>query len=340
MFKEEEIRPKENENRANELRLNDIKSFFYKNGRIDTESFVNVPCPACGKESIVVKFEKDGFYFKRCDYCNTLYVSPRPNPKKLLEYYKNSKSIDYFTREILEKTKEIRKEKIFKPRAERIIKILTNLGVEKNVLVDVGGGNGLFLEMMKTLDAGFKRYINIEPSKEGAILTEEKGLEVVNDFIEDVTFDFGVSAITAFELVEHLFNPIVFIKKVNSLLCDNGIFILTTPNIEGFDLVVLGKSSDNIMAPNHLNYFNPGSIGLLCEKAGFEIAHIETPGVLDANIVKNRIEEGIKINDNFVSLLMGKEEQVLNNFQKFLQENNLSSNMLIVARKIPSICTK
>lgn len=58
----------------------------------------------------------------------------------MLEYYKNSKSIDYFTREILEKTKEVRKEKIFKPRAERIIKILTNLDVEKNVLVDVGGG--------------------------------------------------------------------------------------------------------------------------------------------------------------------------------------------------------
>lgn len=196
----------------------------------------------------------------------------------------------------------------------------------------------MFLEMMKTLDAGFKRYINIEPSKEGAILTEEKGLEVVNDFIEDVDFDFEVSAITAFELVEHLFNPIGFIKKVNSLLCDNGIFILTTPNIEGFDLVVLGKSSDNIAAPNHLNYFNPGSIGLLCEKGWFEIAHIETPGVLDADIVKNRLEEGTRINDNFVSLLMGKQEQVLNNFQKFLQENNLSSNMLIVARKIR--CTK
>ena len=140
MFKEEEIRPKEKENRANELKLNDIKSFFYRNGRIDTESFVKVPCPACEKESNEVEFEKEGFYFKRCDYCNTLYVSPRPNPKKLLEYYKNSKSIDYFTKEILEKTKEVRKERIFKPRAERTIKILTNLGVEKNVLVDVGGG--------------------------------------------------------------------------------------------------------------------------------------------------------------------------------------------------------
>lgn len=188
--------------------------------------------------------------------------------------------------------------------------------------------------MMKTLDACFKRHINIEPSKEGAKLTKEKGLEVVNDFIEAVDFDFEVSAITAFELLEHLFNPLGFIKKVNSLLCDNGLFILTTPNIEGFDLIVLGKSSANIGAPNHLNYFNPKSIGLLCERGGFEIIHIETPGVLDVDIVKNKIKEGIRINDNFVSSLMGKKEQVLNNFQKFLQENNLSSNMLIVARKI------
>lgn len=32
MFKEEEIRPKEKENRANELRIDDIKSFFIKMG--------------------------------------------------------------------------------------------------------------------------------------------------------------------------------------------------------------------------------------------------------------------------------------------------------------------
>lgn len=333
MFKEEEIRPKEAERRANDLRLEDLKSFFYKNGKMDIGCFIEVPCIACGKESNNVEFEKEGFCFKRCDYCNTLYVSPRPNPKKLLEYYKNSKSIEYFTREILEKTKEMRKERIFKPRAEKIIKILTKLDIEKNVLVDIGGGNGLFLEVMKTRNADFKRYINIEPSEEGAKLTKEKGLEVANDFIENVDFDFEVSVITAFELVEHLFDPSEFIKKLNSLLRYNGIFILTTPNIEGFDLLLLGENSDNIGAPNHLNYFNPRSIKILLEKCGFEIIHIETPGVLDLNIVENKLNDGIEINDKFVLFLLEKDDRTKDCFQKFLMNNNLSSNMLVVARK-------
>ena len=80
-----------------------------------------------------------------------------------------------------------------------------------------------------------------------------------------------------------------FIKKINALLGKNGIFIFTLPNIEGFDLTVLEKNSDNIWGPNHLNYFNPKSVGLLCKQGGFDIVHLETPGLLDVDIVKNKI---------------------------------------------------
>lgn len=332
-MKEFEIRPKDTAERSQQLRIDDIKSIFYKDGKIRLSNFVEVSCPACGMVNDAVKFEKEGFHFKTCEYCNTLYISPRPNQKKLLDYYKHSKSINYFTREILEKTKKIRREKIFEPRAERIINILKNLDLKKNVLVDVGGGNGLFLEVMKAFNSGFKRYINIELSKEGTKLTEDKGIEVVNDLVENINFDFEVNLITAFELVEHLFEPLEFFKKINSILGNNGIFIFTIPNVEGFDLVILDKNSDNIVGPNHLNYFNPSSIRLLCERGGFEIIQIETPGILDVDIVKNKMKEGIEIKDSFVSCLMRKDDRVLTKFQNFLQENNLSSHMIVVARK-------
>ena len=164
------------------------------------------------------------------------------------------------------------------------------------------GGNGLFLETMESMGAGFSKYINIEPSKEGAKLTAQKGFAVFNSCVEDIILDFKVDAIMAFELIEHLFNPLTFVNKIESLLEDNGVFILTAPNIEGFDLALLGKNSDNIIAPNHLNYFNPRSIQILLEKSGFGIIHIETPGVLDLNIVENKVKDGIKINDRFISL--------------------------------------
>lgn len=334
MLKEDEIRPKDAERIANDLRIEDIQSIFYKNGKLDHDCFVEVTCPACGRDSNSSEFEKDGFNFNRCDFCDTLYVSPRPIENKLLEYYGHSKSIEYFTKEILEKTKKIRTERIFKPRAQKIIDLLSNIQLKRNVLVDVGGGNGLFLESLDSAGAGFEKYINVEPSNEGANLTLERGFDVFNGFIEDFDLDLKVDLITAFELIEHLFNPMTFLNKISSLLDTDDIFILTTPNIEGFDLLLLGGKSDNIGAPNHLNYFNPQSIKILLGKCGFEIIHIETPGVLDLNIVENKVKDGIKINDKFISFLLRKDNQTKDNFQKFLMDNNLSSNMMVVARKV------
>lgn len=333
MFKEDEIRPRESERIANDLRIEDIQSIFYKNGKLDHDCFVDVTCPACGRDSNSSEFEKDGFNFNRCDFCDTLYVSPRPSENKLLEYYGHSKSIEYFTKQILENTKEIRTERIFKPRATSIIDLLANIQLKRNVLVDVGGGNGLFLESFDSAGAGFEKYINVEPSNEGANLTLERGFDVFNGFIEDFNSYLKIDLITAFELIEHLFNPMTFLNKISSLMGTNGIFILTTPNIEGFDLLLLGSKSDNIAAPNHLNYFNPQSIKILLEKCGFEIIHIETPGVLDLNIVENKINRGIEIEDKFISFLLRKDNQTKDNFQKFLIDNNLSSNMMVVAKK-------
>lgn len=334
MLKEDEIRPNNAQKIANDLRIKDIQSIFYKNGKLDDDCFVQVTCPACGRDTNSYEFEKDGFNFNICDFCNTMYVSPRPNENKLLEYYGHSKSIEYFTKEILEKTKETRTEMIFKPRAQKIIDLLANIQLKRKVLVDVGGGNGLFLESLDSTGAGFEKYINVEPSKEGANLTLERGFDVFNGFIEDFNSDLKVDLITAFELIEHLFDPMTFLNKISSLLSNDGVLILTTPNIEGFDLLLLGSKSDNVSAPNHLNYFNPQSTKILLEKCGFEILHIETPGVLDLNIIENKANSGIKINDDFVSFLLKKDEQTKNNFQKFLMDNNLSSNMMIVARKV------
>lgn len=334
MLKEDEIRPKNAQKIATDLRIEDIQSMFYKNEKLDHDCFVEVTCPACGRDSNSFEFEKDGFKFNRCNYCNTLYVSPRPNENKLLEYYGHSKSIEYFTKEILEKTKEIRKQMIFKPRAQKIIDLLANIQLKRNVLVDVGGGNGLFLESLDSAGAGFEKYINVEPSNEGANLTLERGFDVFNGFIEDFNSDIKIDLITAFELIEHLFDPMAFLNKISSLLNAGGVFILTTPNIEGFDLLLLGSKSDNIGAPNHLNYFNPQSIKILLEKCNFEIIHIETPGVLDLNIIENKINSEIEIDDKFVSFLLRKDKQTKDNFQKFLMDNNLSSNMMVIARKV------
>jgi 2-polyprenyl-3-methyl-5-hydroxy-6-metoxy-1,4-benzoquinol methylase len=334
MFKEKDIRPKATEKLVAKLRLKDIKTNFLDNrGNIINNYFLEVGCPSCGRKNNPEEFMKEKFSFKRCKCCNTLYVSPRPTVYRLLKYYKYSKSIKFFTKEILEKTINVRKEKIFKPRAEKVIFYTKKLNTEKEQLIEIGGGNGIFLEVMKGMRDGFKNLLNIEPSKEGARLTKNRGFNVINDFVENVE-KLRADCICAFELIEHIFDPLSFCSKVNNLLKENGIFIMTTPNIEGFDLMLLGKDSDNIAAPNHLNYFNPKSIKMLLKKTGFKVINVETPGILDVDIIKNKFKRGYNIKDRFISFLLTKDQRFLDNFQCFLQQNNLSSNMWIVGKKI------
>lgn len=153
--------------------------------------------------------------------------------------------------------------------------------------------------------------------------------------IEEVEF-MSCNVITNIELIEHLFWPKDFLIACRKALKNDGLLFITTPNIKGFDLLVLEELSDNIAGPNHLNYFHPMSLSLLLESCGFEILDIKTPGELDAQIVRKKILSGqFDIsNQPFLSnILIHQWDQVGEQFQHFLSNNNLSSHLWIVAKK-------
>ena len=62
--------------------------------------------------------------------------------------------------------------------------------------------------------------------------------------------------------------------------------MLSCPNINGFDNLILKKNSSTI-EHEHLNYFNPHSIKKLLKLSSFKILEVSTPGKLDFEIVKN-----------------------------------------------------
>ena len=102
---------------------------------------------------------------------------------------------------------------------------------------------------------------------------------------------------------------------------------IATPNIKGFDLLVLKDKSDNTTAPDHLNYFHPKSISLLLGNAGFEILEIKTPGKLDAELVRNKAKEGVVSLDNqpfLKRILIDEGDTYMDSFQKWLSDNGLS----------------
>ena len=118
------------------------------------------------------------------------------------------------------------------------------------------------------------------------------------------------------------------------LLNKNGIFYFTTLNGMGFDIQMLGKYSNSIYPPYHINFFNPKSIELLLKKIGFKILFIDTPGKLDLSIVENNssfLKGAKKI--FFEQIIKNTSKKYKEKFQEYLQANKLSSHMRIVVKK-------
>ena len=295
--------------------------------------FVEVPCPACGHDISELSFVKGGFDHKKCRACDTLYISPRPPFDMLIDYYKTAKSIKHWNDVIFPATEAMRRREIFEPRAWDVHVACKIYGVPFDSLVDVGAGFGTFCMAVEKMGS-FSRVIAVEPSPQLAETCRNRGLEVLEGAIEAVDLE-AASVITAFELAEHLFCPRKFLEDCHRALVKDGLLIMTTPNIKGFDLVMQGAQSQNIGGPNHLQFFHPNSLTTLVEKIGLEVLSITTPGKLDVEIVRDAALSGeLKLGPFLSDLLLDRWAELGGSFQKFLQDNNMSSHMMMIARKV------
>ena len=266
--------------------------------------------------------------------CETIYMSPRPEPAQLEDYYANSENYEYWSRVVFPASEDARREKIFRPRAERIVEIACRHGVESGTLVDIGAGFGSFCQEVEQI-GHFDRVVAVEPEPHLAAACRERGLEVVEAPIERAELEGGADVVTNFEVIEHLFSPSEFLSKCAGALPEGGLFILTCPNGKGFDVIELGAAS-SVVDTEHLNYFHPASLSQLLERHGFEVLEVQTPGMLDAELVRKAALAGEKdlSSEPFLQrVLIDEWGQLGENFQRYLAAAGLSSSQWIVARR-------
>lgn len=331
-MKETDIRPGVLFNQYLDVARRDIQTFFS-----DQRDFVEVECPGCGGDRRESAFNKLSFNYQICLDCSSLYVTPRASEKMLNHYYENGEAVKFWSSRFYKETEEARRDKIFKPRAS-LIKDLLQSGILANprVFVDVGAGFGIFLEEVERLKC-FDTVIGIEPGPDMASVCTRKGFKVIPMPIEHVSpADVQADMMTTFEVLEHVFSPVNFLRSIAGLLRRGGVTLFTTLTISGFDLQVLWDRSKSIYPPHHINFLSVKGMRRLVERCGLEVVSLETPGKLDIDIIRNAASEDRTLSlPRFVrSLLKECDPEVLDRFQTFLQQNNLSSHVRCIARKV------
>ena len=326
-MKESDIRDNSTLKKYQKLVDKDVKTLL-----LNKKNLKKINYKAWGCKNVKKIFIKKNFSYFQCLNTKTIFANPRPKPEILEKFYSNSKSSNYWLNNFFLPKLKSRTRKIIKP---RIYFLLNNFKNYRNKrFLDVGAGSGIFLnKLKKKWPKG--NFNALEPSKSMADQCKKKNIDVYESTIEQVRLKKNkFDVITCFELFEHLYDPKLFLKKIYKMLNKNGIFYFTTLNGLGFDIQMLGKLSNSIYPPYHINFFNPQSIEVLLKKIGFKIILIDTPGKLDFNIVENNLsllQGSKKAFANYLSKNLTTKEKF--EFQNYLTLNKLSSHMRVVVKK-------
>ncbi|MFH1841383.1 MAG: class I SAM-dependent methyltransferase [Candidatus Nealsonbacteria bacterium] len=334
-MKESEIRPKNLHDTIIDLSRQDVERLILSK----KDELEEIVCPACGSKNLTFQFKKFGLDYVLCDDCRSLFLSPRPTESFLNKIYPEMESVKYWETHFYKETAEPRREKMYNPRAKKVVELADKYSVlDKDLLIDVGAGYGVFLEEIKKV-SNFKELVAIEPVSSLAEVCKSRGIKVIEKNAQDATSEDipeKAAVLTCFEVLEHLINPLTFLNSLSKLLKKEGLFILSAPCISGIDVQILWEKSKTIYPPHHINLLSIEGMESLAKRTNdLEIVEISTPGKLDVDIIRNAKKEGLVDNlGRFFDYFFWREnEEAFSGLQQFCQKYNLSSHLMVVMKK-------
>ncbi|OFX08840.1 MAG: hypothetical protein A2516_08805 [Alphaproteobacteria bacterium RIFOXYD12_FULL_60_8] len=332
-MRETDIRPEHLMAEYLRLSVEDATRFFPE---IDALSLG--PCPGCGGTKTTDMYIKNGFPIVACAACGTLFANPRPTAAQLSEFYRDSVSARYWAKTFFPAVAEARRNKIFRPRAERALDLARRHGAAVETLIDVGAGVGLFLEEARRAN-GALNLRAVEPGRDAAVECRSKGLETFEGFADEAAIQTGWretgDLVVSFEVIEHLAEPEAFVRALGCLAKPGGLILVSGLCGDGFDIQVLGARARAVSPPHHLTFLSQKGVRALFARAGLDVLDFTTPGQLDVDIVVGALEadDGAVTDPTLRHLLLEADESERVALQASLVEQKLSSHMWVLARR-------
>lgn len=291
---------------------------------------VNKFCILCkhSKFKIVSSQVRDSKYHKviKCLKCDHVQLYPIPTPEEDKEFYDKemqSVGIKYFF-----SLNELRRLSISDVnRRSVLIQKTIQKTIQKNKkILEIGSGDGFFLEKMQNY--GYK-MTGIEVSKQRR--TKSRKTTNVNvldiDLVQNVPNIGSFDGIVLFHVLEHIRDPINFLKNILKLLKPRGKLIVEVPNFNDFQIKLNNAYRDWQYQRAHIHYFTPNILKYVFTQAGLKVNVIGVQRYSIENMFSWKLTGKPQISNPTFSLT--KEYEWIEKHYKIQLENNLTSDTIV-----------
>jgi SAM-dependent methyltransferase len=260
-------------------------------------------CPVCqsssrtllysGLRDIVFRVAPGAWNMFRCDGCACRYLDPRPTRESILGAYS-----EYFTHHAPEDESLLAPRTLLRrarndflasrfgyrlpnrepfgryvvralpPRRRRYERLVRDLPAPRpgGRLLDVGCGNGEFLQRMRELGWNVAGH-DLDPQAVNVV--RALGIEVVGGPLAPDAFREPFDAITLHHVIEHVHDPVEVLAACRALLAPGGTLWIATPNAESMGWRRFGRHWMHLDCPRHLCVFSRRGLDAALERAGF-----------------------------------------------------------------------
>jgi 2-polyprenyl-3-methyl-5-hydroxy-6-metoxy-1,4-benzoquinol methylase len=213
----------------------------------------------------------------RCLDCGMTSSRPSDTPERIVENYTAMVDEQYLSEE------QGRRE-LFRWVIDRLDGYL----LPGRRLLEVGSNAGLFLSVAE--QAGWEAK-GVEPSH-WAVATGKRlfDVDLVQGTVETLEAEPGSrDAVVMLDVLEHLVDPLDTLRRLRSVVHDEGMLALSTVNVAGLHARVRHGSWPWFIRP-HLHYFTPETLDMMLHKAGFKLVEWRVvPRTFHASYIAGRL---------------------------------------------------
>jgi 2-polyprenyl-3-methyl-5-hydroxy-6-metoxy-1,4-benzoquinol methylase len=288
-------------------------------------------CPICEGKSFTPYLtcidhtvSHETFQLVKCENCQFIITSPRPENDVLGKYYISDDYISHSNRSstVVEKVYQFARNYSLNWKVGLLNKYSRRL---EKTLLDYGCGTGEFLSRAKSHGYAIR---GVEPSGVARHQAETLTNEKIAETVEQVNDNFD--AITLWHVLEHVPNLNEVMSRLKSSLKETGTMFIAVPNHQSHDAYTYQEFWAGYDVPRHLWHFSKDSMKKILTRHGLKLNEI-IPMKLDSFYV-SMLSEKYQRKKNSVSGLTNAFLTGLKSNMKAASSDQYSS-LIYVASK-------